>query len=413
MNSNSKRLGIYLTVMLLATSVATALRTVACIRHLDFESGFFTDKSLSTVADIITLLTVLGMFSYAFAASRIKLRASFSTGATYVPTGLLGVATVFLGAATLTHALTSGKYPFLHPATLSNPSAIVGVLAAVLAFASVGYHFLNAFVTEAKSNLRTYFASAAIAFLAFYAMLIYLDGTRSINETAKILRQTAFLLCALFFLYEERISLGREMWRVYSAFGLAAASLTAYTSVPAIITYYVKGKLISSSGNASLASIEEYVFLLAAFIFILSRLILTARLPEDKENELIKTLSDYAEEQEKKTRESEERHKELFASKQLSIFDLYGGDFAPAEEENEEQGEEISEEEEKEPTISDDAIYEAIFGKMPDRPEEDSDNAEESTESIDEREPEEVADDILNAVDEAMNEGLNKGKKEK
>ncbi len=405
MNTNSKRLGIYLVIMLLATSVATTLRTVACVKHLDYASGFFTDKSLITAANIITLITVIGMFSYVFAAARIKLRPSFSTGATYVPAGLLGVATAFLGAKTLSYTLTTSKYPLLsvEVLTLKSPATLVGVIAAVLAFVSIAHHFFNAFIVEGKAEIRAYFAIATVAFLAFYAILVYLDSSLSINDSQKTLRQTAFLLSALFFLYEARISLGREMWRVYTAFGLAAASLAAYTSIPAIITYYVNGELISSASTKSLASLEEYILLLSLFVFILARICLTAIMKEEKENELIKVLGEYAKEREERTKESFERYQEIFAAKQLSIFDLYGGDEAVAENDEiaEEREETAHEEEIKEPTISDDAIYEAIFGKMPERPTEEA-VSDSEPEPEDERDPEQIANDLLEAVDEAL-----------
>ena len=411
MNSNSKRLGIYLATMLTLTSAATVLRTIACIKHLDYSSGFFNNKSLSGTAEFIIWLTVIGMLSYAFTATRIKLVANFSTGATYVPTGILGVATAFIGMSLMQYATSISIYPLFTVDTLTNPAVLLGIIASLLAFASIGYHFLNAFVTETKSNIRTYFASATIAFLALYAIMIYLDDSLSMNDPAKILRQTAFLLAAIFFLYEERISLGREMWRVYSAFGLAAASLTAYTSIPAIITYYVKGRLISSSGKDSIVSLEEYLLLLAIFIFILARLCLTLTLKEDKENELIRSLSEYANERRAKTVESEERHKALFASKQLSIFDLYGGDFTPEAEEDETIIEDTKTEKEKEIIISDDAIYESIFGKMPERNEEIAEQDKEP-EITDDREPEQIVEDILNTVDEALRTELEKKNKE-
>ena len=98
MNTNSKRLGLYLAIMAVLTAVATSMRAVACIRYLDYESGFFTDKSLITAANVILTVTVIGMFSYLFTASRIQLVASFSSATTYVTTGVLGVATAFLGA---------------------------------------------------------------------------------------------------------------------------------------------------------------------------------------------------------------------------------------------------------------------------------------------------------------------------
>lgn len=415
MNTNSKRLGIYITVMLLATAVATTLRTIATLNYLDYASGFFTQKSSIVAANVIIMLTIVGMLSYLFTATRIHLRASFSTGATYVPTGILGVATAFLGYKTLSYVLALNNYrlfSFIREDSLRGVmfeiftpvgiSTIIGILTAILAFASLAHHFFNAFVTESKDVTRAYFALTTILFFAFYAILIYIDGSISLNESTKTLRQTAFLLVATFFLYEARISMGREMWRIYTTTGLVAATLAAYTSIPAIITYFIRGELISSSGYKSIASIEEYLLLLAAFIFIFARLCLTARLGEEKECELVKAIASSASAREAEVRESYDRHNEIFAAKQLSIFDLYGEEDIPDAEDGsegvcaaEEAHEEISE-----PTISDDAIYEAIFGKMPERPE----PTEEAEEPEDDRDPEEIADDILSTLDSVISD---------
>lgn len=406
MNTNSKRLGIYLSVMLVLTAVATSLRTVACIMHLDYASGLFTDTSLTKASDIIIVLTIFGMLSYMLDATRVKLRASFSTGATYVPTGILGVATAFLGIRAITHAIATCKYPILsvEMLTLKSPETLIGILTGVLAILSVAHHFFNAFTVESKDTTRAYFAVATIAFLCFYSILIYIDETVAINDPTKVLRQMAFMLAAVFFLFEARISLGREMWRIYTAFGLASASLTAYTSIPAIVTYYVNAEVISGSGVKSLASLEEYLFLLALFVFITARMCLTAFLKEEKENELIKVLGEYARERENRVNESFDRHQEIFAAKQLSIFDLYGEEIATDEDTVEESTKtnEIEDETTAEPTISDDAIYEAIFGKMPDRLAEEE--LSEEAEPVDEREPEEIAEDILNTVDVLLGE---------
>ena len=402
MNKNSKRLGMYLAIMLLCTAVATSLKTVACILHLEYKSGFFLNKSLVNVSDALIALTVVGMVSYLFVAERINLRSSFSSGATYVPTGVLGVATAFLGAGTIAYGRMLGNYDLsANYFTKEGVLAIIAIITALFAFLSIAHHFLNAFITEGKSTLRAYFAAATVLFLACYAIIIYFDDTLAISDSTKVLRQTSFLLASLFFLYEARISLGREMWRLYTVFGLLAASVTAYTSIPAIITYYVKDVLISSAGYRSLASLEEYLLLLALFIFIVCRLCLTALLPEVKENELIKTLEEYAVQREADANESYERYQEAFASKQLSIFDLYGGEVPEIQNEIEEVIEEVEPEvNEAEPSISDDAIYEAIFGKMPERPTE----SEPIVEEPDEREPEEIAEDLLNAVDQVLNE---------
>ena len=190
MNTNSKRLGGYLSVMLIATAVAISLRTVACITQLNYSNGFFSDRSLVNVSDAIITLCAIGMLSYIPFASRISLRASFSTGATYVPTGILAVASVFLGVKTVTQALTTSKYPLIsiETLTLKNPTALLGVLIVILSILSAVHLFFNAFITESKTTLRSYFAIATIALLAFYSMLVYLDGTLSINDSNKVLR---------------------------------------------------------------------------------------------------------------------------------------------------------------------------------------------------------------------------------
>ena len=417
MNTNSKRLGIYIVIMLLATSVATILRSIACVKYLDNSTGFFAEKSLINAANVIIVLTALGMLSYAFIASHIKLRASFSTSSTYVPTGILGVATAFFTLELVTHILVVNKYRLFNInasglielikelMTEKNLLTIIGLITAALAVLSIVHHFLNAYVTEGRSVARAYFAMASIAFLALYAILVYLDNTIPGNDPNKMLRQLAFLFSAAFLLYEARISLGREMWRAYSVFGLLAATLTAYTSVPALIFYYTKGDILSTTGYTSIASVEEYLLMLALFIFIVSRLSITVMLNEDKDNELVKALAESASARESQVNESFERHREIFAAKQLSIFDLYG-ESEPVEEETVEEVTEPEETEmtESEPTISDDAIYESIFGKLPEKP-----KAKEPEPEIieDNREPEEIAEDLLNAMDEALKNDSN------
>lgn len=409
MNTNSKRLGIYIAIMLFATTVATTLRTIACVMQLDFASGFFSDSSLISAANVIVTVTVFGMLSYLLSASRIKLHASFSTASTYVPTGILGVASAFLGVKIFSYVLARNNYRIFNfeadtlrgiireVLTPTGMTTVVGLIAGVLAFVSIAHHFFNAFVTESKDTTRAYFSIATIALLALYAVLIYLDGTIAINETAKTLRQTSFLFAAIFFLYESRISLGREMWRIYSAFGLVAATLAAYTSIPAIITYFVKGEIISSSGYKSLASIEEYIFLFAAFVFIVARLYLTTTLKEEKANELVEAFAATALERDARVNESFEMHKEIFASKQLSFFELYGDENESEPEESVEIEAEHTVIKTSAPTISDDAIYESIFGKMPEKPEE---NKPDEAEIEDERDAEEIAEDLIKILDE-------------
>ena len=407
MNTNSKRLGIYLIAMLILTVTATILRSIACVMSLDYSSGFFTNKSLITTANIIITVTVLGMFSYLFVAPRISLIANFSTPETYVTTGVLGVATTFLGVRIFSYVSIVSSYSQRSDNMLfrKNIMTLICAVCAILAFASILHHFFNAFITESKTEVRAYFALATILFLGIYAMITYLDPSLAIGESTKTLRLTTFILASLFFIYEARISLGREMWRIYTSYGLVAAALSAYTAIPSIITFFVNNEVISHANRLSLASIEESIFLLAMFIFITARLIVTIKLYENNENAFIKAFGEYAGEREREIAISSSRYNEIFASKQLSIFDLYGGEIIvdeenDAESETKAPAEEIS----SEPTISDDAIYESIFGRMPEKPEEAEETDEEiADEPADERKPEEIADEVLISLENAIN----------
>ena len=409
MNTNSKKLGIYLVIMLVLTAAATVLRSIACVMHLDYSTGFFGNKALVTVADIIIIVTAFGMFSYLFVAPRINLSASFSTSATYVTTGVLGVATAFLGARIFSYTSIVNTYLQSSKNVVATARLLPAICAicALMAFASIAHHFFNAFITESKAEIRAYFSIATIVFLGLYSMIIYLDPTLAIGEPTKALRLTAFIFGALFFLYEARISIGREMWRIYTSFGLVAAALCAYTSIPSIIAYFVDGSLVSYANRRSLASLEESIFLLAMFIFITARLIVTACLNENNENSFIKAFREYATDREREIAESSSRYNEIFSSKQLSIFDLYGGEIIVDEEESESVEEEApAEESESHPTISDDAIYESIFGKMPEKEVEEEEDVTDVSEPVadDGRKPEEIADEVLISLENAIND---------
>ena len=93
----------------------------------------------------------------------------------------------------------------------------------------------------------------------------------------------AYLFAALFFLYETRLSMGRERWGAYTAFGLIASLLTAYSSIPSLICYLATKNLISHS-------IYETVFTLSLFIFITSRLLVALFAEEDKESDFTRRL---------------------------------------------------------------------------------------------------------------------------
>ncbi len=419
MNTNSKKTRIYIALMLIGAVLSSALRSVAYILHFDYETGFFSNKSLINAADIIIWLTAIASLSYLFIASKVSVRPSFSSPLTYIPTGLFGVASFFMGIRIFKYALSSTHYPLLSGESIKNPLTMFSVLVSILSLCAVVYCFYNTYVTDGHSELRAYFALGTTIFLAFYAVLSFLDlksnPVISLADAGKAVNLMAFLFSAIFLLYEARISIGREMWKAYTAFGLAAAAFCAYSSIPTIITYYVNGHIISASDNGSLSSIEEAMLVLTLFIYIASRLVLSSSLREKKENHLINAIRDEANQAEARTEESFLRHQEEFAAKQLSIFELFDSEEPISDEASEDESDEPADpdknEAKAEPVmISDDVIYESIFGKMPEKadipePKEDvKDDEADVEEPADERPQEEITADLIQAMDDIIKE---------
>lgn len=312
MNANSKRLGIYLGIMVFLAAVAAGIRTVACLNSLDYEYGYFIDKTLIGIADVILWCGVVFMITYAFGAARVTLKPSFSGGVTYVPAGIVATATVFLAWHQLSAMSSRGA---LEPSLLlSGADNVLSLLTVVTAILSVIHFLLTAYITESKTELRSIFAIFSVAFFALYATYLYFTTNMPINAPNKLIDQMAYLFSALFFLYEARISLGREKWGGYCVFGLMAAMLTAYSSIPSLITYLAKGELIS-------AGIEETLLTLSLFLFIVCRLALTITLPETGTSTAVAQLIRYAERRQDESDSAAAKYNELYAV-QMTIDDL-------------------------------------------------------------------------------------------
>ncbi len=303
MNINSKRLRIYILLMLVVGAVSSALRTIACLFDLNYDIGHFENGALASAASIVLWIGVIIMFSYLLISTGVNLRPSFTSPLSYVPTGIISVALLFIGAKLLLDCDYSGlrsafaelsraigiKNIFL--CVLDLLGAAMPILLALLALASTIHLFLGGYLTSEESVTRGYFALGTVLFLAIYVTYLHLQNGVQINAPNKLADQMAYLFSALFFLYEARISLGREKWGLYASFGLAAAMLCLFSSVPSLMTFAVRGELIS-------ASLEESLVTLSLFIFITTRLVVTSLLPDKKENELIARLRAYAEERE-------------------------------------------------------------------------------------------------------------------
>ena len=305
MNSNSRCIRLYVALMLLITAVAVSFRTYACLTVLEYSWGYFSNGIPAAVGSAFIAACTVFCITYIFFAERISIRPSFSSPANYVPTALIATALAFVAISLISSFNETAKSPM---------SPIISAAAIVFAFLSIVHFFLNAHLTEAVTELRGYFSLCTVLFLALYASFLYFDPTLPINSPNKLVDQLAFLFSALFFLYEARISLGRERWRPYVAFGLLASAFTAYSSIPSLIVYFAKGRMISYS-------IEESTLTFTLFIFIVTRLLLTASLRQVRESSFVSAMRSYAERRSEIVAESIKVHKEAFAT-QMTIDDL-------------------------------------------------------------------------------------------
>ncbi len=289
MNSKKKNINLYLLISAAVILISVTLRSAALFADFVPTSGYFDKKGLITSAGIITAIGAILLFTYAFTSSKSEcLIASFSTPETYIPTGAVCTAISFFVIYGIIKIKNIGL-PFSQLFSINDLGRSVFVISVLLAIGSLIYFILTALLTERNSQTRATFGLFNVLFLALYASYLYFDTSLSMNAPNKIVDQMAFLFAALFFLYEVRISLGREVWNFYISFGFIAALLTAYSSIPSIIYYFTTGTTVSNN-------IYENIITLTLFIFILSRLILSSKLKEDKESEILEYVKNYSEE---------------------------------------------------------------------------------------------------------------------
>ncbi len=248
--------------------VAVTLRTVALIIEYDFSTGYFSDKTLITIADWLTVAAVLGSASYIFATDRSKKYvATYDGAATYIPSALVAVALICLSVG-LVEKLIKPSSDAAITVTASNFLALVLALAAAAAF------FVACLRTRRRDATRAAYQICAALFFTVYAAYIYFDNPLPINVPCRIIDIMAYISAAVFFIYEIRISLGRDIWYLYTTFGLICICASAYSAIPSLITYFVKGASVSHS-------IQETLLTIAILSFASLRLVQTLYLFED------------------------------------------------------------------------------------------------------------------------------------
>ncbi len=293
MNKKRELLGMYLPIFAILTLATVVIRTVACFTDYNIENGKFESAALISISDYITVGAVIYYLSYIITAKKDrKLIPSFTSAATYIPTGLTAAALLFFAKGLLDKSLwyrdiiNDELYRGVIRKSIQSSYFAPMILTIAAAAASIFsiLHFVFTAIDEKKhSGRRAKFGLFTVIMLALYASYLYFSVELPLNSRTKITDQMAYLSAAVFFLYETRISLGREKWRGYISYGFTAAALMAYSSIPSIIIYIARGDIISNS-------IYESILSFTLFIFITARIILAGELIEDKPSSMVSSI---------------------------------------------------------------------------------------------------------------------------
>ncbi len=277
----TKKISPMLPTLLIAMALTAVLRSIAVCRDLDFKYGYFNSDTLISISGwlVFAAIIVLSVITL-LEGKRENLLPTYHSPATYLPAALVCTALPFVAKELLvrftdyTEQATKGQ---------SRLCAVISLLCCVLCVCSVACFFLFTFIKAPFDGKRAV-AITVIAFsLIIYAVYLYFTTDLPLNSPNKIVDQTAYVFAAVFFLYEARATLGKAMWRTYAIFGQIAALLCAYSSIPALAVFFIKGKTISNS-------IYESILTFTLFIFISARLILFTEFESTDDCETVKAI---------------------------------------------------------------------------------------------------------------------------
>ena len=307
MKNKVRLFGIYFPVYLTVLLISVILRTVALFIDFSPSTGYYGNEIIISIADYTVVAAVVFLFSYTFIARRdINLIPNFTNSATYIPTAVVSLALVFIVRSIAEqHASIRGYINYIRQyiahidpqsaaQQISSQKILLVLLTVSFVFAvlSIAHFIMVALVESHSSTKRAYLGLCTTIFFSVYAAYLYFSTNLPINAPNKVLDQITFLFLASFFLFEARLSIGREKWRGYIAFGFITSLLSAYSSIPSIIYYFATQ---TSTAN----SVYETALMFALFIFITSRVLLTGALIEDKPSATVEALIACADERDK------------------------------------------------------------------------------------------------------------------
>ncbi len=275
-----RTIDVYTIPLLFVSLAAVILRSVALLTSFNSVTMHFDDKIAIVISGVIVAISAIAFLTYLiFGEKERELIDRNDKAISYIPAGVVSTALIFMGAHNLMMARDGYSQKIL---------LILSAVSAVLAFLSVVSFFLSVFIERRDNHHKAAFNLFVVFFLAVYAVLLYFNKQHHpTNSPNRLIDQLAYLSAAIFFLYESRIPLGRAKWRGYVSFGLIATMLCLYSSVPALILYFVKGEIISES-------LIESILTLTIALFICSKVLQIKKLTPDTECETAQSIAHLA-----------------------------------------------------------------------------------------------------------------------
>ena len=282
------RIGFYLPLFVIVTPIAVILRTLAYLNDMNLQ-GHFESNSMVFASNII-----VGIFAFIFLLHSLSHSRndsvpieSFSNYPSFLPSGILAVATLFS-----VYELFSSITPVFKTMvenedefTLS-PQTIIAIAGIIFGLGATASFVVNILIETKHSQLRALFGIFTVLFLCFYSISIYFGGSGAANVQQRALTVISVIFSASFFLFEIRMSLGRSKWHSYVGFGLSSSTILFYSSVPAIIYYFAKQIVPTGS------TVIQLVLMLSLAIYTTARTILIACAPEDEICEMVDEILD-------------------------------------------------------------------------------------------------------------------------
>ena len=273
------KFGPYPFLVILLCTVACTLRTVATFLGVN-AFGYFENGTLFRVSAWIVACCVFILLTLPLAyRKRTDALVEQTTPHTFLPSLMLGMLFLFF--------VGEGIFSLLDGPFLPTTEKLAYLLALVLSLLSCIYFFSLALLESTTNDHKANLGMACVLFFGIYAAYLYLDITIPRNAHLEVSEEMMLIALSLYFLYEVRISLGKQKQSLYVMFAMIAGTLCAFNTVPTLIYFIANGKLLASSLTVFLLS-------LGALVFIILRLAIFEKSPTDAPIALVERLVKFA-----------------------------------------------------------------------------------------------------------------------